>query len=142
MHIIKRYGNRKLYDTEKSRYVALADVAALVREGHQVQVLDAQNVDITAQILAQIIVEEQKGEGRGLSVDLLHDLVRAGGEAVTQKVRHVQAGVEHWINKSLERINPVREAKREMAHLKERLEQLEASIEELEQQESPRQSPK
>ena len=59
--LIKRYENRKLYDTEASAYVSLADVAALVRRGETVEVIDkATGKDLTAQILTQMILEEGK----------------------------------------------------------------------------------
>jgi len=130
---IKRYGNRKLYDQEWSRYVSLAEVAELVRIGHTIQVLDTQHQDITAQILAQIIVEEQKGRHTPLSSDLLHELIRSGGQAVSQSMARMQAGVGNLLKGSLDRLAPVRDAKKEMALLKERLAQLEDSLHQLEQ---------
>ena len=75
--LIKRYGNRKLYDTEASAYVSLADIAALVRRGETVEVVDkATGKDLTAQILTQVILEEGKRGNNAISTEMLHDLVR------------------------------------------------------------------
>jgi polyhydroxyalkanoate synthesis regulator protein len=59
--IIKRYQNRKLYDTNASRYVTLDDIATLIREGEDVQIIDNQNQDdLTSVTLTQIIFEQEK----------------------------------------------------------------------------------
>lgn len=76
--IIKKYENRRLYDTGASRYVNLDEVARMVREGVDVQVLDARtNKDITRVILTQIIVEDAKGTEHSLPLDLLRQLIIA-----------------------------------------------------------------
>lgn len=80
--IIKKYENRRLYDTAASRYVNLEDVARLVREGADVQVIDARTgEDLTRVILTQIIVEDAKGRDSGLPLDLLRQLVQASDRA-------------------------------------------------------------
>lgn len=74
--IIKKYGNRRLYDTSGSRYVNLEDIAALVRNGKEVQVLDAKTgEDLTRVILTQIILEDARGGPSGLPLELLRQLV-------------------------------------------------------------------
>ena len=61
--VIKKYANRRLYDTSNSRYINLEDIAALVRNGKDVQVVDASSgEDITRVTLTQIIVEDAKGQ--------------------------------------------------------------------------------
>jgi|WetSurMetagenome_2_1015567.scaffolds.fasta_scaffold399069_2 polyhydroxyalkanoate synthesis repressor PhaR len=61
MRTIKRYRNRKLYDTTERHYVTLADVAEFVRKGDEVKVVDYVSMaDLTAQTFAQIIFEEEK----------------------------------------------------------------------------------
>jgi len=76
--VIKKYGNRRLYDTSGSRYVNLEDIAALVRNGKDVQVLDAKTgEDLTRVILTQIILEESKGDSAGLPLEMLRQLVVA-----------------------------------------------------------------
>jgi len=76
--VIKKYGNRRLYDTSNSRYVNLEDIAVLVRNGKEVQVLDAKTgEDLTRVILTQIILEDAKGQPSGLPLELLRQLVVA-----------------------------------------------------------------
>lgn len=132
MRIIKRYGNRKLYDTQESKYVALADLAKLVRSGEKVQVMDRSEQDITAQVLAQIIVEEQKGEATQLPSDFLHQIIRNSGRAVSQGVKQVQTGMEQLVSRGLNKIAPVRQAREEMENLKKKLAEIENALNELE----------
>lgn len=76
--VIKKYGNRRLYDTSNSRYINLEDIAAQVRNGKDVQVLDAKTgEDLTRVILTQIILEDAKGQPSGLPLELLRQLVVA-----------------------------------------------------------------
>ena len=74
-HLIKKYANRKLYDTRTSRYITLEGIAELVRDGHEIKVVDRDNgTDLTQVILSQIVLhEEKRGPAR---------LVDAGGEAI------------------------------------------------------------
>jgi polyhydroxyalkanoate synthesis repressor PhaR len=74
--IIKKYPNRRLYNTSSGRYVNLEDVAALIREGGDVSVLDARTgKDVTRSVLTQIIAEDAKDEPSGVPVELLRQLV-------------------------------------------------------------------
>ncbi len=80
--VIRKYENRRLYDTTNSRYVNLEDVAEMVRTGAELQVVDAKtNEDITRTVLTQIIVEETKGRELGLPLELLRQLVLASDSA-------------------------------------------------------------
>lgn len=80
--VIKKYENRRLYDTAGSRYVNLEDVARMVREGVDVQVVDAKTgEDLTRVILTQIIMEDAKGPGSGLPLELLRKLIVASDRA-------------------------------------------------------------
>jgi polyhydroxyalkanoate synthesis repressor PhaR len=80
--IIKKYENRRLYDTTNSRYVNLDDVADMLREGTDVQAIDAATgEDITRLILTQIIVDGAKAGESGLPLDILRQMVVAGGRA-------------------------------------------------------------
>jgi polyhydroxyalkanoate synthesis repressor PhaR len=75
---IKKYANRKFYDTENQRYVSLSDIASLVRAGEDVQVLDNQSGDdITGLILSQILREQERQSGL-LPHGLLTALIRRG----------------------------------------------------------------
>ena len=85
--IIKKYPNRRLYDTSAGRYVNLDDVAALIRQGTDVQVVDARTGDdVTRIVLTQIIVEDAKEGPAGLPQELLRQLImvtdRAGQEFI------------------------------------------------------------
>ena len=76
--VIRKYANRRLYDTSGSRYVNLEDIAALIRNGTEVQVIDAKTgQDLTRVTLTQIILEDAKGEPSGLPLDLLRQLIVA-----------------------------------------------------------------
>lgn len=80
--IIKKYGNRRMYDTTGSRYVNLDDLAALVREGKAVKVVDAKTgKDLTRVTLTQIITEDAKDQPTGLPLELLRQLVVASDQA-------------------------------------------------------------
>jgi polyhydroxyalkanoate synthesis repressor PhaR len=81
--VVKRYANRKLYDTTTSRYVALDDIAALIRSGEEVEVTDNESgADLTAVTFAQIILEEERRHKDVRSLPLLRELVRYGGDAI------------------------------------------------------------
>src|SRR5690554_6005796 len=58
MRVIKRYDNRKLYDTQTSKTVNLGEVADMIRQGEEVQVVDSSGKDITPKILGQIFLQE------------------------------------------------------------------------------------
>lgn len=79
--VIKKYGNRRLYDTAESRYVNLDDLAAMVRAGKDVRVVDAKSGrDLTRVTLTQIITEDAKGKPTGLPLELLRQLIVASDE--------------------------------------------------------------
>ena len=78
--IIKKYENRRLYDTAGSRYVNLEEVAQMVRDGTDVQVVDAATgEDLTRLILTQIIMEEAKGRDSAFPLDMLRQMVMTSG---------------------------------------------------------------
>ncbi|HZU45001.1 MAG TPA: polyhydroxyalkanoate synthesis regulator DNA-binding domain-containing protein, partial [Terriglobales bacterium] len=79
--VIKKYGNRRLYDTAGSRYVNLDEIAALVRQGKSVQVVDAKSGrDLTRVVLTQIITEDAKEKPTGLPLELLRQLIVASDQ--------------------------------------------------------------
>ena len=138
IRLIKRYESRKLYDTEESRYVSLEDIAAWVRNGQEVKVVDnGTSEDVTAQTLTQIILDEGKKGTSLLPSELLHELVRVGERAVTSGVEQLQHGVDRVLKASMDRLGPVRRAREEMSSLRERLEELETSLEALERDREP-----
>jgi len=79
--IIKKYGNRRLYDTAGSRYINLDDIAALIRDGKDLKVVDAKTgQDLTRVTLTQIITEDAKDKPTGLPLELLRQLIVASDE--------------------------------------------------------------
>ncbi len=77
--VLKKYSNRRLYDTDRSLYITLADLAGIVRQGRQVKVVDARSgEDVTAFILTQILLEEAKNKNALLPAPLLHLIIRFG----------------------------------------------------------------
>ena len=83
MVIIKRYPNRKLYDSEAKKYITLDGIAELIRAGQEVQILDhGTGEDLTAVTLTQIIFEQEKKTGGFLPRSVLTGLVQAGGDTL------------------------------------------------------------
>ncbi len=94
MPIIKRYANRKLYDTDSKRYVTLEDLASFIREGEDVRVVDhVTGEDLTSITLLQVIFEEQKKIGGLFPQVFLTRLIRAGGNTVNS-LRSRLAGLD------------------------------------------------
>lgn len=86
--VIKRYSNRKLYDTKDSRYVTLLQIAELVRAGEDVQIIDnATKEDKTDITLALIISEELKARPKGIPLATLKALIRQRGEKILTQLR-------------------------------------------------------
>jgi polyhydroxyalkanoate synthesis repressor PhaR len=86
--VIKRYSNRKLYDTRDSRYVTLLQIAEMVRAGEDVQIIDnASKEDKTDVTLALIISEELKARPRGIPLSTLKALIRLRSEKLLTTLR-------------------------------------------------------
>jgi polyhydroxyalkanoate synthesis repressor PhaR len=80
--LIKKYPNRRLYNSSSRAYVNLNDLAALIRKGEEIQVVDAKTgEDITRVVLTQIIVEDAKDAPTGLPLELLRQLIMASDRA-------------------------------------------------------------
>lgn len=136
---IKRYGSRKLYDTVESRYVSMQELAGLIRSGELVEVVDNKTgEDVTVQILTQVI-SEQGRRGNFFPSGLLHDLIRAGEDAlhasegvVTSSVKQLQQNVEGFVEKAkrdaLSKLRQPSPMQEEMARLHERLAALENTL--------------
>ncbi len=129
VRLVKRYGSRKLYDTEESRYISLEEIARFVRRGQEVRVVDnATTEDVTGQTLSQVILEETRRGASALTSDLLHELIRAGGQAVSTGVQQLHRQVSRLVETSVGRLQPLRRAREEMAELRKGLEALEESL--------------
>lgn len=109
MALIKRYSNRKLYDTATKRYITLEGIAERIRRGEEVQVVDHETgEDLTALIQAQILFEQEKRAGGGLPKSLFSDLIQTGSATLKNVQRaltsgfdwetHIQADIERRVN--------------------------------------------
>lgn len=80
--LIKRYGNRRLYNTETSGYLNYQELVKLIRDGHDVQILDSRTkADVTKAVLMQVILEEEKTQSV-LPVSFLFQVIRSRESAV------------------------------------------------------------
>jgi polyhydroxyalkanoate synthesis repressor PhaR len=97
--MIKKYANRRLYDTEKSRYITLNQVADMIREGTQVEVRDAKtNDDVTDFILTQIILEEAKKKNALLPTPVLHLIIQYGDNVLGEFFeKYFQPAIQNYI---------------------------------------------
>jgi polyhydroxyalkanoate synthesis repressor PhaR len=84
MQLIKKYANRKLYHTNQKQYITLEGIAKLVQEGSTVQVVENETgADITADILAQVVLQSRGRSGAPLPTQLLTGLIQISGDALT-----------------------------------------------------------
>ena len=142
-HLIKKYANRKLYDTRTSRYVTLDGIAQLVREGHDIRVVDRDSgQDLTQVILSQIVLTEEKRGPKRLvdaGADALHDRGQAlldyvrrtlvPGELVSEVERR-RGNVEGMIDEAIERtLKQLRlPSRHDIDRINERLDKLSAEL--------------
>jgi polyhydroxyalkanoate synthesis repressor PhaR len=107
--LVKKYGNRRLYDTDASRYITLEELTGKIREGADVRVVDAKtNRDLTQETLTQIIIES-RGADTLFPAALLHQLIRLGDDALAEFLgRYVQGALELYLQarKSTQAIMP------------------------------------
>jgi polyhydroxyalkanoate synthesis repressor PhaR len=86
--IIKRYSNRKLYDTERSTYITLEEIRDMVRDGEDIRIIDnSTKEDLTNVTLAQIIFEQEKAHKRLLPLASLRYIIQQSGEDIFQKIQ-------------------------------------------------------
>jgi polyhydroxyalkanoate synthesis repressor PhaR len=109
--VIKRYTNRKLYDTVESRYVTLDEIAAMIKDGVEVRIVDNRTKeDLTSVTLAQIIFEEEKKKNQ-MPLAVLREIIRHPGESisgfiqkeVTPRVASIREEAEQRLDKLLGR---------------------------------------
>jgi len=138
MIVVKRYPNRKLYNTNAKKYITLDGVAQLIREGKEVQILDhSTGEDLTAVTLTQIIFEQEKKAGGFLPRSVLTGLVQSGGETLSTLRRslasplnlrfHVNSEIQRRIDALVENGELTGEESRQMS---EKLLDLDASTQE------------
>lgn len=109
--VIKRYTNRKLYDTVESRYVTLDEIAEMIKQGVEVRIVDNRSKeDLTSVTLAQIIFEEEKKKNR-MPLSVLREIIRHPGDSIqgfisrelTPRVAVIREEAESRIEKLLGR---------------------------------------
>lgn len=107
--VIKKYANRRLYDTGRSSYVTLDDLCTMVKEGRDFVVYDAKSgEDLTRQVLTQIIVEQEGKEGQSmLPISFLRQLIGFYGD-------NIQSIVPNYLEHTLENFTNNQERFREM----------------------------
>jgi polyhydroxyalkanoate synthesis repressor PhaR len=103
--LVKRYSNRKLYDTSESRYVTLDEIARWVKSGEEVKILENESgEDLTAVTFAQIILEEERKKSGLLSLRVMRELIQHGESALH--------GLAATVDRGIEAIRPAAEAAR------------------------------
>jgi len=109
VRLIKKYPNRRLYDTKTSSYITLADVKQMVLKLEDFQVVDAKSgEELTRQILLQIILEEESGGVPMFSSDLLSQMIRSYGSAM-------QGFMGSYLEKNLEGFQQMQKALQEQS---------------------------
>lgn len=109
MRLIKKYPNRRLYDTRTSTYITLADVKELVLKHEQFQVVDAKtSEDLTRSILLQIILEEESGGAPMFSSDILTQFIRFYGNAM-------QGMVGNYLERNVQLFNEIQKRMQEQS---------------------------
>src|SRR5215510_3816443 len=145
-YVIKRYSNRKLYDTQESRYVTLEEIEEMIRAGKEIAVVDAASgEDLTSVTLAQIILENERNHRATLPTAFLHQLIKHGEawqdfvqrsmksslEGIVSSQREMERIFQDWASRagwgmSAPRVEPRRD---EVSTLRERLRSLEERLE-------------
>jgi len=143
--IIKRYQNRKLYDTQDSCYVVLEDIREMIKHGEDVQVIDnTTKEDLTSVTLAQIILEEEKKHKSLLplgafkeiiasSGETLRDFVQRSGENIARDFGVVKEFVDKQIRPTLESVQSIPTVASEIRSLRSKIDQLEKKLKDYEQ---------
>lgn len=134
--IIKRYQNRKLYDTSDSCYVTLEDISDMIKQGEEVEVIDnTTKEDLTAVTLAQIIFEEQKKKTHVLPMGTFRQMIQGSGEALKDLVQrgarelgHVREFVDDKVRPAVENIQSIPAVQAEIEALKKRVDLLERKL--------------
>jgi len=109
VRLIKKYPNRRLYDTKTSSYITLADVKQMVLKNEEFQVIDAKtSEDLSRQILLQIILDEESGGMPMFSSDLLSQMIRSYGSAM-------QGFMGSYLEKNLEGFQQMQQALQEQS---------------------------
>ena len=128
--VIKKYGNRRLYDTTNSQYINLEEVAQMVRDGREIQVVDAvTGEDLTRTVLTQIVVEQSKSDDSAFPLDVLRQMVAASGKATKDAALTYMRAVSDMYQNAYRTVAPkVEPPVPEVDALRKRLEELESTV--------------
>lgn len=129
--IIKRYENRKMYDTSDGKHVSLEEIAVLIRKGDNVKIIDNTNgKDITVQTLTHVILEEGKKGQNPFSSDTLHRVIRWGNSVLDESLNQVKQSLNEFIPESVNEILNGNRFK-EVEQLKKRVANIETMLNDL-----------
>lgn len=135
MTVIKRYPNRKLYDTQAKQYITLERIAEIIRDGEEVQVIDhGTGEDITALTLSQVILEQEKRQSGFLPHALLTSLIKIGGDQLGAIQRNLASQRDtSQLDKMIETLIQKRNlaTKDEVEQISQQLEELVKKLEDL-----------
>lgn len=134
--LIKRYPNRKLYDTLSSRYVTLEDIATMIREGEDAQIVDNKSQeDLTSVTLTQIIFEEEKQKKSLLPLSALRNIIQSKGEKIfdfvqsgVSSISHAREEAEKKLKTAIESVSTLPSVQSEIRILKKKIDLLEAKL--------------
>jgi len=138
--LVKRYPNRKLYDTLASRYVTLEDIAQMIREGEDVQIVDNRSQDdLTSVTLTQIIFEEEKQKKSLLPLSALRSIIQSKGEKIVDFVQsqispavstitHAREEAEKKLKTAFESVSSIPSVQSEVRVLRKKIDMLETRL--------------
>ena len=141
--LIKRYRNRKLYDTESSRYITLAEITRLIRKGKEIRVMDNNSgEDLTSLTLSQIILEQGRKRRPILPIAVLRRIIQAGGESIAEFIDLGRLGFpkkfDEQVNEIMARITGMKKLEQEVQILARKVRSLERSVKRLQPGSPPR----
>ncbi|MDO8526361.1 MAG: polyhydroxyalkanoate synthesis regulator DNA-binding domain-containing protein [Deltaproteobacteria bacterium] len=138
--VIKRYQNRKLYDTEDSCYVTLEDIRDMIKMGEDIRVIDnSSKEDLTSVTFAQIIFEEEKKQKGLLPLNTFKQIIATGGEALKDfvqksienagtEIQQVRTFVDKHIKPAMEGVQSIPTVAQEVKQLRTKIDSLEEKL--------------
>lgn len=134
--LVKRYPNRKLYDTLSSRYVTLEEIADMIREGEDVQVIDNKTQDdLTSVTLTQIIFEQEKQKKSLLPLPTLRSIIQSGGGKIVDfvstgvsSISHAREEAEKKLKTAIESVSAIPSVQTEIRALRKKIDLLESQL--------------
>ncbi|MDO8461854.1 MAG: polyhydroxyalkanoate synthesis regulator DNA-binding domain-containing protein [Deltaproteobacteria bacterium] len=138
--LIKRYQNRKLYDTTESKYVTLDEIAELIRQGEDIKVIDNQKgEDLTSVTLTQIIFELEKKKRSLLPIETLKNIIGSGGEKIASfvhssiesgvsSISHAREEIDKKLKTAIDTVSSLPSVQSELRGLHKKIEELERKL--------------